>query len=156
MTNAVKWETIGGLITYLDDELDALANGGAEIGAVIDNTTERDMYMILELYVAVQGAARAADAKVYIYLLPSVDGVNYCFGSDTVAPPSSALVGTFDLDEDTAARYVTMLEVTNGENRFVILIPPTKFKLLVKNQTGQAFAATLNTLRYRTFNEEIQ
>jgi hypothetical protein len=104
------------------------------------------MFLAAELYIAEQGSARSAGAYVTLYLVPSVDGTNYTYGGDALTPPATCLVGDFVLDATVTARYVSLP---------CIAIPPTKFKLLVINETGQAFAASGNTLKYRTYNREI-
>ena len=141
----IRWSDLGATTTYLSAELNALANAANKIGAAIDNTVGKDTYMLLELYLPIQGVARDAGASVRLFLIKSVDGTNYEFGSDALDPPSSAWVTNFTLDADTAARYVAV----------DIAIPPCKFKLLVTNETGQALAGTLNTLKYRTYNLEV-
>jgi hypothetical protein len=146
MANAITWSDLGTLQTYLSTELDALADAGRKLGAEIDNTSDKSTYMIVELYIAVQGVARDSGAYVSLYLLKSTDGVNYDFGSDALDPPSGSWVNNFTLDADTAARYVSI----------EVAIPPSKFKLMVINNTGQALAAANNTLKYRTYSLEVQ
>lgn len=147
MANEINWSDYPTITGYLTTELNALADGGNKIGAEIDNTSNGDMYMDLELYVATQGVARDTGAYVALYILPSVGGTNFCYGGDALDPPATALVGTFPLDAAVTARYVSLTH---------ILLPAGKFKMLVMNETGQAFAATLNTLKYTLYNEEIQ
>ena len=147
MANEIRWSDYPSATTYLSTELNALADGANKLGAAIDNSTLGHMYIDLELYVATQGSARDTGACVELYILPSVDGTNYCYGADAVDPPASALRGLFPLDAATTARYVTLAH---------ILLPAGKLKVLVINETGQAFAGTLNTLKYALYNEEIQ
>lgn len=146
MASTETWSDLGSTQTYLSTELNALANDGRKIGAEIDNATAKAMFLAAELYVAEQGSARSAGAYVTLYLVPSVDGTNYTYGGDTLTPPATCLVGDFVLDAAVTARYVGLP---------CVAIPPTKFKLLVINKTGQAFAASGNTLKYRTYNREI-
>ena len=147
MANELNWSDYPAATIYLTTELNALADGGNKLGAAIDNTSNGDMHMDVELYVATQGGARGSGAYVALYILASVDGTNYCYGADAVDPPAHALVGTFALDAVVTARYVTLTH---------ILLPAGKFKLLLMNETGQAFAATGNTLKYTKFNSELQ
>jgi len=147
MANEINWSDYPAATNYLTTELNALADGANKLGAAIDNTSNGDMYMDVELYVAAQGGARSADAYVALYILASVDGTNYCYGADAVDPPAHALVGVFALDAVVTARYVTLTH---------LLVPAGKFKMLVINETGQAFAGTLSTLKYTLYNEEIQ
>jgi len=149
MATEHKWEAPAAVQTYLSTELNALADGGNKPGAAIDNQTDgtNDLYASLELYLAAQGSARDAGATVDVYLLPSVDGTNYCYGSDSDDPPATAYVGSFVLDAATAARYATLHNLP---------VPPLRFKLLLVNNTGQALAAAGNTLKYRLHSLESQ
>jgi len=147
MANPIKWSELGATTTYLTTALDALANQARKIGAEIDNTgaTERYTYLMLELYLATQAAPRDAGAYVGVYIIRSVDGTNYEYGDDATAPPSGSWVSNFTLDAVVTARRVA-LEVP---------LPPSKFKILVINETGQAFAAANNTLKYRFYSLEV-
>lgn len=147
MANEVNWLNYPAATTYLTTELNALADGGNDLGAAIDNTANGDMYMDLELLLAEQGVARDSGAYVALYILPSVDGTNYCYGGDSLDPPANTHRANFLFDAAVTARYSTITH---------ILLPAGKFKILVMNETGQAFAATGNTLKYTLYNEEIQ
>lgn len=144
-----KWETPAAIQTYLTTELNSLADGANKLGTKIDNVAdgEGELFLNLELYVAAQGSARKAGATVDVYVLPSVDDTNFCFGDDSVDPPAHTCIGSFVLDAATTARYVTMVNVP---------IPPLDFKLLCINNTGQAFAASANALKYRLHSLETQ
>lgn len=149
MPTEQKWEAPASIQTYLSTELNSLADGANKLGAKIDNVAdgENELFMVLELYLATQGSARSAGATVDVYVLPSVDDTNFCYGSDSVDPPASAYVGSFPLDAATTARYATLHNIP---------LPPLDFKILVINETGQAFAASGNTLKYRLYSFESQ
>jgi hypothetical protein len=141
-----RWATPESVQSYLTAELNGLADGANKIGAEIANEADKYLYVNVELYVAAQGSARDSGAYVALYLVPALDGTNYSYGDDSTDPPAHALIGQFLLDAATTARRVTL------EN---LLIPPLDFKLLVMNETGQAFAANGNTLKYRRHNGDV-
>lgn len=147
MANEVNWSDYPSAVTYLTTGLNALADGGNKLGAEIDNTGNGDMYADFEMYIATQGSARDSGAFVALYILPSVDGVNFCYGGDSLDPPANTHRANFLFDAAVTARYSTIIHV---------LLPAGKFKLLVINETGQAFAGTGNTLKTTVYNEEIQ
>jgi len=147
MANKVNWSDYPAEVTYLSTEINALADGGNDLGATIDNSANGDMYMDLELYLAEQGSARDTGAFVALYILPSVDGVNFCYGGDSLDPPANTHRANFLFDAAVTARYSTVIH---------ILLPAGLFRMLVMNETGQTFAATGNTLKYTLYNEEIQ
>lgn len=149
MVTEGKWEAPAAIVTYLTTELDSLANNGRVLGAKIDNVAdgENEMFLALELYVAAQGGARAAGACVDVYDLSSVDDTNFCYGDASLDPPPSTLLHSFPLDATTNARYVVETRLS---------IAPFDFKLLIKQRTGQAFAGSGNTLKYRIYSLEGQ
>ena len=147
MVNAILWDASPSMISYLTTELNSLANATIVVGAEIDLTASLKRFMSVELVIAEQGAARSAGAYVGIYIIYAVDGSNYDYGAVGTPPAPNKLVGTFALDAAVTARLLSL----NG-----IMIHPFKCKLLVINQTGQAFAALGNTLKYGLYTEELQ
>ena len=146
---AVTWESPSALTGYFTTELNTLADstsdttGFSAAGAEISNGTGLKRYIALELVLAAQGAARTAGGFVAVYINYSADGTNY---DDTSNKAFSELLTVFPLDAATTGRRLTRVNIP---------IPPVDFKLLVLNDTGQAFAASGNTLQYRTYNETV-
>lgn len=116
-------------------------NANTAASSAIDNTTNLDLFHDLTLTVAAQGSARSAGATVGVYLTMALDGTNYDDTNETTAE----LVAVFQLDAATTARQLTRRDVP---------IPPGLFKYFIRNQTGQAFAASGNILEYRAHSLE--
>lgn len=147
MANPIKWSEVAALTSYLTTELNALADEARKLGGEIDNadSASRYTFVVLELLLGVQGSARDSGAYVAVYLLKSADGTNYEYGGDAQEPPSGAWATNFTVDAATTSRRI-VIEVP---------IPPCKFKLLFVNETGQAFAATGNTVKYGLYSLEV-
>ncbi len=89
------------------------------------------------------GAWRSTIARALIAV--AVDSTpNY--PADSNAALVSGFLRSFVLDAATTARRLTLTNIP---------IPPFKFKLYVRNDTGQVLAASGNTLKYRRHNEQI-
>jgi hypothetical protein len=121
----------------LTTALDALANATASAASsAIDNTSTLDLYADWELVLGTQ-SSRTAGCAVALYITPSLDGTNY---SD-VSSSSAELLGVFTLATGTGAQRVIIRDTP---------IPPALFKVFVVNNSTQAFAASSNTVKYRT------
>ena len=146
---AVTWAAPLSLTGYFTTELNTLADstsdttGFSAAGAEIANGTDLKRFLALELVLAAQGSARTAGGFVAVYINYSADGTNY---DDTSNKAFSEILTVFQLDAATTARRLTRVDIP---------IPPVDFKLLVMNDTGQAFAASGNTLQYRTYGETV-
>lgn len=149
MATEFKYEAPGSPTTYLSTELNSLANADSVLGAKIDNEAdgENEMLLAVELYIATQGSARSSGGYCALYLLASVDDTNFNYGDGTPLVDPGTLVATFALDAATTARYVV---------RHSIPVPPFDFKLMLYNNTGQAFASSGNTLKYCLYSYESQ
>ena len=143
MGTIVKWEAPATIATVMSTELNSLANGANAITAsALSNdaaTTERFLYASFEFYIAAQGSARSAGAYVALFLLPEIDGTNFAYGGAGLNPQSGLWLCNFSLDAATTARYCLQHQIP---------IPPHNFHLVMQNNTGQAFAASGNTLKW--------
>lgn len=141
----IKWGSPNSEETAIDTGLNSLADNGRAVSGTISNdgSGERYVYMTVEVSLAAQGSARDTGAFVEIYVLPSLDGSNFTYGSSSLDPPYSSHVGNVLFDDSTSARVSHLPP---------ILIPPFDFQILVKNQTGQAFAASGSTVTIRRYN----
>jgi hypothetical protein len=129
----------GSISSVLTTELDSLINIGKELSGEIDNSTggTLDLFDEVLLYTGTFGATPSADATVELFLLESLDGTNYEDGSDSVYPAFANLVGVFNIREVTTAQN----HVIRG-----IELPPSKFKYLIRNRSGQNMPSSGNTL----------
>lgn len=140
----VLWPTSLSWTTYLTTELNSLASAGNKLGGAISPSGERWMALLLDL--AAQGSNRASGAHVAVFVLPS-DDTTFAYGSDSLLPSESHREKAFILDSGvTTARF----DVVVG-----IPIPPGDFKILVRNVTGVAFAASGNTVKYALYTEQV-
>lgn len=148
----MKWAAPSVAYTsYLTTELNACANNKIVLGAEINNETDLCTYMDLELYLASLDLSGESNPAVVIYLIESIDGgTHFDTAEDGV---------TADTDMPTPDKIITQmgLRVNTGAEvkhaiQSMIPIPPGRWKLAPRNKTGVAFAGTLNTLYYRTYN----
>ncbi len=138
------------IATALSTELNSLANGSiTALSSEItnDSAATRFPYMEVELVIATQGLARTAGAFCALYLVSEVDDTNYpdvatsTTGNEFM---NAYYVASFPLDAATTARRLTIKQID---------LPPSKFKLALSNATGQALAASSNTLKYRMYSD---
>lgn len=154
MANDIKWETpTVALTSLLTTSLNSLANATTDDGGQtpINNETNLCTFMDLELTLASLDLSAQTNPSVAIYLIESVDGgTDFDTYSDAVSaaasiPPADKICAIFGLRPGVAAEAKTAV-------KSMIPIPPGRFKLLLRNNTGVAFAASGNVLAYRTYN----
>jgi hypothetical protein len=142
MPNLINWGATGTSRTT-GIAGDTIAAGSNEIGSAIDNDSNLDRFMDVEL-VWTCSVASNPSTIMELYILYSVDGTNYEDGSDSV-DPFKPPAGTFIDDGGTGAQR----QIIHG-----IPITPHKFKLLLKSELNQDASSV--TLRAYTYNEEVQ
>lgn len=140
---SIKYEA-GSIQTLASTELNSLAAAARALGAEYDNSASGNLYLfgLFELNVTF-GTAPTAGTLVSVYIIPAPDGTNYDDGSASVAPPTTSFVGGFPVRAVTTAQKI-MLRTGFAQ---LIPLPPTKLKVIVQNDTNQAFPATGSTVK---------
>ena len=146
MPNQILWDGNPSPVTLLSAELNSLTNDGRILSDAIDNSTDLKTVIDFELSLNTQNSARSTGACVDLYLLSSMDGTNYP-GSAAADPTLNQLIGSFAFSATTAAERDVIKSVE---------LPPGLHKIVIKNRTVSAFAASANTLKYRTYCLEVQ
>ncbi len=144
----VSFTNVPGMTT----ELNALAIGTSVISTVVDNETNESMYMDLQLHLASLDLSAQTNPAVVIHLLETADGSTTYDGADATA--------TDDLQPAKAPTCIMPVRVGSGSETkdctiSMIPIPPGRFLVSLINETNVQFAATLNTLKYRTYKVEV-
>ena len=129
--------------TIITTELNALGDGANAIGPEIDNSALGNVFDDLVITLATQGADRAADAHIKVYVLRAIDGTVYPRGDATDDPADSNDVYTALF----AATAIAEVQTISG-----IVLPNSKFKYLVMQETGSTLGATGNTIQRRSYN----
>jgi len=145
MSNTAVWDAALSYTAALTTELDSLAAGSCAVASTaIDNTTalDTDAWISCSLPTVPTGTG---SPRLDIYLLPlNEDGTTYGDGtvSGAVAPSAAYYVGSITWDASLASgTQVGSIQIGAG-------IPPTKFKLAVVNNLGNALAASGNTVSF--------
>ena len=143
-----KW-LLGTQVTVLSTELNSLASNAYSVaGATINNTVgggTGDGYTMCDVEgLFVFGANPTPNSGVSVWFLMSADGSNF-----ETTPTASVTLGRAP---------DVLLPVTQGQTttRTIrrMLCPWGNFKTVAKNESGQAMAATANTIRIRFVTPE--
>jgi len=140
---SIQYENAGSVTTLLGAGLNSLADDAGALSSAYNNTSGLYLWAMFELYIASFGSAPTAGELVHIYFADSIDGgSNYAdgaAGSPATDLNDSHFVFAFSVRNDAGAQRIM---IPNP-----IVIPPTYFKVLLVNKTGQTFAASGNTLK---------
>jgi hypothetical protein len=120
-------------------------NGAGSLGSEIDNGTNKDQFVSLDLAFTA-ASAPTAGSPWYVYVLYAIDGTDYEDGGASTQP-SKTPVATFGAPADTSA---------HRRNQVNIPLAPFKLKLLVWNATGQNSASNAVTLLAYSHNDDVQ
>lgn len=139
-----KFSAMTNRSTVLTTELNSLANNAySAVGSVLDNGANLDQFAVAQLDVTF-GTSPTVDTTVDLFAVPAPDGTNYQDGGGSVKPAAAYYCGSFQLRAVTTAQKI-------ATPRFEL--PPCKVKFVAfNNNTGQAFAASGNTVTLFTFN----
>ena len=136
---------VGMSVTLLSTELNALANNSLAVTATAFNNLAGggggDGLVLCDVELVVTfGVAPSINSGLSIWFLAGQDGTNYEDGADGTTTPYRAA------DLVLPTRATTTLQRPAKR----VLLPWGTLKVLLKNDgTGQAFAATGNTLKIR-------
>jgi hypothetical protein len=130
----------GTATTALSTGLNSLANNALVASSAITLSTGEPGYQRCEAELVVTyGTAPTANTACVVWLLREIDGTNYEDGGSTVTPSRNPDL-VFPLRAVTTAQRI----VVTGD------LPPGSFVALLRNDgTGQAMAASGNTLKLR-------
>jgi hypothetical protein len=144
MATTFKWAAGTSRGNQLTTELNALANGAfSAVGPAYDNTGNLDEYAYCDITLA--SLTPATGGYIQLFLAVSVDGTTYEDAPSSTNPGSHQLVATVSLRASVGTCRIST-------KRFEI--PPLKFKFVLKNASGVALGATLNTVAMTTCNEQ--
>lgn len=153
-----KWVAgSGATLTWTDAfsgaSLNSLANGNALLSGIdiANGGSTLDMFADISLVLATT-AAISTPGLVHVGIYPlSDDASHYGDGRFTSAAagniPGMYLQRTIQLvGGSTGPHYGQALG---------LVLPPGTFRFVIQNSLGQAFAASGNTLKYRTYNRQV-
>ena len=130
--------------SVMTTELNSLANNALVASSAITITSTGFLLAEFELYIAGMGGTPTANTSFDLWLLRRPDGTNYEDGGASVTPTRGPDVWFPIRAVSTAQRIVRVCE-----------LPPGLFIALIRNGgTGQALAATANTLKVRPYTTQ--
>src|SRR5882672_1198659 len=146
MTNLGKWNAPS-LTTVLSTELNALTNNTmSAASATIANHTALDKYADIEVNLA--SLSPTAGAFVALYILDSVDTTNFPAQSDAdLRLTTSQLLVAIPVGIAT-----TTAQLVVARN---VLLPVGDFQVKLDNQTNVSLGATLNTVKFYTYDDNL-
>ena len=142
----IKWTARAAATTLASTEINALASGSYATGPEIDNGTNLNQMMDVDLILASAVTTGTGAPYVGIYLVPTLDGTNYpTLPAATVEPPAIYFAAAIPFTASTSFTRGSVVQVE---------IPPGKWKVLVRNVLGVAFPATGNLAYGYQYNEQ--
>ena len=149
MVSAVKWQAAPTVTPIATTQLNSLANNtiSAE-STVVPNQTNLDTLSWFELNVTYGVAPTDSNPSVDLYAATAPDGTNY----ETAPLTGGVNQGHMYIGSFPIAKVTTAQRIVIGP----FALDPMATKFYLDNQTGQAMAATGNTLDIITDNFEGQ
>jgi len=143
MTNIGKWNAPS-VTTVLSTGLNSLGNNTmSAASSTISNASSLDMYVDVEVNLA--SLSPTTGAYVSLYILESVDAINFPAQSDVdLRLTSSQLLCVIPIG--TTAATAQRVVARN------IIIPPGSFQIKLDNQAGVALNASGNTVKFNTYD----
>lgn len=158
MTSRTAWTAGNGVgltwSTLINSaDLASMANGSSVLSSVADiaNGTNLDQFMDISAICAISSSTIAAGANLAFWLYPlQEDGSTYgdgqfTAGTQAAKTPTFSPFGTMPLV--AAASQTTLVGFIQG-----IVIPPGSFRVAMQNNSGFALTSGTQTVKYRTYN----
>lgn len=134
-------------------DLASMVNGSTVLSSVADiaNQANQDMFLDLSVRLAIASSTIVAGANLAFWLFDLLDDGstygdgNFVAGTQKAATPAFAPIATVPLI--AAAAQVNLAGFANQ-----IIIPPGSFRLALQNNSGFTLTAGTQTVKYRTYN----
>lgn len=137
------WTAYGSATTAISTDMNSDADEAYAISGAIDNSSNKDLYIDIELYLASVDLSAQTNPAIYIWIIGQPDGSNYTDG-DVTDGCGRAPDTIIPLNAGSGAE-------TKREWARTIPIPPSNFKILYQNNTGASLAASGNTIKYAAY-----
>lgn len=143
----LKYTSYGTAVTALSTELSGLADGGWAVGPLLNNTTNLDLYAVLDIVLSAGVTVGANDPRLDLYILPAPDGTNSPVppGTTSGAIPISYRIGAIAANPSAS--------FTRGNLRQAIILPGY-FRIGLQNNLGVALPASGNVLSMYPYSEQ--
>lgn len=161
MANRTSWtagngQGLGWGTAINSADLASMANGSSVLSSVADiaNGTNLDQFMDVSVRCAIASNTIVAGANLALWLYALLDdGSTYgdgqlAAGTQAAKTPLFSPCGVIPLL--AAASQTTLVGVATG-----ILLPPGSFRLALQNNSGFALSAGTQTVKYRTYNMNL-
>jgi hypothetical protein len=143
MTATARWSALASQSADISSSgLNSLADGSVMAPVTINNATNRYLYAVFELFLNTISTSSGSNVTLVVQVGGNA-GAN--------APDNGISAGGGE-------RYNFVLAASNTTHRAVfpmVRLYPTTCSIYVINNTGTAFNAASNTLKYEGYNEEL-
>lgn len=160
MATVVNTWDLGAAVTLLSTEMNSLASSaGLTAGAISSVGGTSGLFNnvlaggglggftqgLFQLHLGTPGGTLTAGTAAYVWFLNTIDGTNFDDGSASVIPARSPDL-IIPVRAASGAQYAGSI---------LAPLPPNSWYLLVAQNTGQTWAATLNTLKVIPVTNQI-
>jgi len=139
-----KWSEICNFTQIIADS--DLSNDALIVSPEIDNSAIETRYKYINLRIKVQFDVAPSDGTNFVAYFVKSDGSEYASGADGSITPHNS-IATFSVFENTDAQIID----EKGTNEERLIVTPNKFKIIIKNMTGQDVKTGSFNLFYQVY-----
>ena len=139
-----KWSEISEFEQIISDS--NLSNDALIVSDEIDNSAIETRYKYINLRIKVQFDVAPTDGENFVAYIVKSDGSDYATGADGLITPHNS-IATFQVFESTDVQILD--EIGTNEER--LIVTPNKFKVIIKNLTGQDVKTGSFNLFYQVY-----